>query len=104
MIARTWRGETEEARADEYLELLKRTGVEDYLATEGNRGVVVLRRVAEGRAEFLLISLWESTEAIRKFAGEEIEKAVYYPEDAEFLLAFAPHVTHFDVLLDRRVP
>jgi hypothetical protein len=47
-------------------------------------GVWVLRKLVNGRAEFL--SLWESFDAIRKFAGAEIDKAVYYPEDEKFLL------------------
>lgn len=99
MIARTWRGMTPEAKADEYLDYLKQTGVKDYQATEGNRGVMVLRRLHEGKAKFLLISLWDSVEDIRRFAGDEIDKAVYYPEDRDFLLAFEPHVEHYEVLL-----
>jgi heme-degrading monooxygenase HmoA len=76
-----------------------KTGLKDYRATEGNRGVYVLRRVGEGRAEFLLISLWESFDAIRRFAGPEIENAVYYPKDKEFLLELDPHVLHYEVVV-----
>ena len=53
----------------------------------------------DGRAEFLLISLWESFDAIRKFAGPQIEKAVYYPKDKEFLLELEPHVVHYEVVV-----
>ena len=45
MIARIWHGEVAPERADEYLDYLERTGVPDYRATEGNRGVYVLRRL-----------------------------------------------------------
>lgn len=90
MIARVWRGVTPEAKGDEYLEYLKATGLKDYRSTAGNRGVYVLRRGRRGRAEFLLISLWDSMEAIRAFAGPEVERAVYYPEDHEFLLKRSP--------------
>jgi len=69
MIARIWRGVTLNSNSDEYLEYVTRTGVRDCRATEGNRGVWVLWKVADGRAEFLFISLWESFDAIRKFAG-----------------------------------
>ncbi|MFQ5838928.1 MAG: antibiotic biosynthesis monooxygenase [Thermoplasmata archaeon] len=98
MIARVWRGTTLESKSDEYFDYLMKTGVKDYRSTEGNRGVYVLRRVSEGRAEFLLFSLWEDIDAIRGFAGPKVEKAVYYPEDEEFLLELEPKVAHYEVL------
>jgi heme-degrading monooxygenase HmoA len=99
MIARIWHGVTPAAKADAYYELLNRTGVPDYRQTEGNQGVYVLRRIEGDRAHFLTISLWESQDAIRKFAGEDLDKARYYPEDREFLLEFEPNVTHYEVLV-----
>lgn len=99
MIARTWHGVTPSAQADEYLDYLNRTGVPDYQATPGNRGVYVLRRLEGDRAHFLLISLWDSYDAIRRFAGEDFEKAVYYPEDTAYLLELEPTVTHYEVLV-----
>ena len=102
MIARIWRGHTSEEKAGEYLDLLKATGLKDYLATEGNRGVRVLQRAGGGRAEFLLISLWESYDAIRRFAGEDFERAVYYPEDKDYLLDFEPKVAHYEVAFDEQ--
>ena len=99
MIARAWHGVTPASKADAYLEFLKRTGLKDYCSTPGNYGAYVLRRIEGDRAHFLLISLWESYEAIRAFAGPEPEKAVYYDVDKEFLLEFEPQVTHYDVLV-----
>lgn len=97
MIARIWRGATPEVKGEAYLEFLKKTGIQGYLSTEGNRGVQVLLRKVDGRAEFVLISYWDSLDAIRRFAGEDYEKAVYYPEDQDFLLEFAPGVEHYEV-------
>lgn len=85
MIARVWRGIVAESRADEYFAYLKKTGLKEYRSTEGNQGVYVFRRLKDGRAEFLLKSLWESFDVIRRFAGKHYEKAKYYPEDKEFL-------------------
>ena len=101
MIARVWRGETSAAKADAYLEYLNTTGVKDYAAVEGNRGVQVLRRIEGERAEFLILSFWDSLDAVRAFAGDEYEHAVYYPEDAEYLLAFEPTVDHYEVLVGK---
>jgi heme-degrading monooxygenase HmoA len=99
MIARIWRGETPESKADQYFDFLKVTGIKDYRETKGNQGVLVLRRIREGRAEFFLLTLWESWDAIRQFAGDDVEKAFYYPEDPEYLLTMEPEVKHYEVLL-----
>ncbi len=101
MIARTWWGATRAEDADAYLAYLaylEATGLAAYRTTPGNRGAYALRRVADGRAEFLLVTLWESEEAIRAFAGQHIECAVFYPEDDRFLVERHAHVTHYDVV------
>ncbi len=98
MIARLWHGAVAAERAEAYGAYLEKTGIPGYRGTPGNRGVYVLRRTEGSVAHFLLVSLWESREAIRRFAGEELERARYYPEDAEFLLELEPTVTHYDVL------
>jgi len=98
MIARIWRGTVREADKDTYYEYLKKTGLREYAATPGNRGVYTLRRVANGQCEFLLLTLWESWDAIRTFAGPDYEQAVYYPEDDKFLLDRGPHVLHYELL------
>ena len=100
MIARTWRGATRADDAEAYLEYLHQTGLSQYRKTPGNRGVLGLRRVANDRAEFLLVSLWESEEAIRAFAGDDIEQAVFYPEDERFLVDRDNHVSHYEVVFD----
>ena len=98
MIARVWRGITRESDKDRYFDYLNQTGLPEYRSTKGNQGVWVLRRVYEGRAEFTLISLWDSYDSIKAFAGEAYERAVYYPEDTRFLLSLDPNVTHYEVL------
>jgi heme-degrading monooxygenase HmoA len=100
MIARTWRGATAARDADAYLDYLHQTGLAEYRKIDGNRGVLALRRIADGRAEFLLVSLWDSEESIRQFAGDEIEKAVFYPEDERFLVDRDNHVAHYEVAFD----
>lgn len=99
MIARTWHGMTEASKADEYRDYLDKTGVAEYRATPGNLGVYVLRRFDGNTAHFLLLTLWESEEAIKRFAGPNIGKARYYPEDERFLLELEPTVTHYEVLV-----
>lgn len=98
MIARTWHGMTDASKADEYLDYLNKTGVPEYRATPGNLGVYVLRRIEGNVAHFLLLTLWESEEAIKRFAGADMEVAKYYPEDEQFLLELEPTVTHYEVM------
>ena len=99
MIARIWDGDTEAERGEEYTEYLRRTGVAECTSTEGNRGVYVLRRAQGGRARFRFVSLWDSMDGIRRFAGSDPERARYYPEDERFLLALEPGVEHYEVAI-----
>jgi len=98
MIARIWRGVVRDDDRDKYYEYLQKTGLKEYNSIPGNRGVWTLRRIAEGKCEFTLISLWDSWEAIKAFAGPDYEKAVYYPEDEKYLLERGPRVMHYEVL------
>ena len=97
MIARVWRGHTRSEDADAYGAFLEERGFGDYRETPGNRCGLLFRRVGEGTAEFVLISFWEDFDAIRRFAGADPEKAVYYPEDEHFLLGKEPRVAHFEL-------
>jgi heme-degrading monooxygenase HmoA len=97
MIARIWRGLTAADRADAYVEYFNDTGLKDFSSTPGNRGVYVIRRTIGDRCEFQIISLWDSMDAIQKFAGADAERSRYYPEDEQFLLEMEPLVRHFEV-------
>jgi heme-degrading monooxygenase HmoA len=97
MIARIWRGITLAEKADDYIDYLHQTGLRDYATTPGNRGVSVLRRLQGEHSEIVLISLWDSMEAVRAFAGENPERSVYYPEDENYLLEMEPLVRHYEV-------
>lgn len=97
MIARIWHGATDASKADEYLAYLNETGLPDYRATPGNRGAYVLRRVENGTAHFQTVSFWDSIESIKKFAGEDYERARYYDRDKDFLLEFEPAVAHYEL-------
>lgn len=98
MIARTWHGVVPAEKADAYHQYLLKTGLPDYQQTPGNLGVYILRRTEGDRAHFLLLTLWESLDAIRAFAGPDVERAKYYSEDETFLLEREPTVTHYEVL------
>lgn len=97
MIARIWRGITLKEKADDYLAYLHETGLRDYAKTAGNRSVTILRRDQGEHCEIMLISMWESMDAVRAFAGENPDRSVYYPEDDQYLLQMEPLVRHYEV-------
>jgi heme-degrading monooxygenase HmoA len=103
-IARIWRGVVREEDANDYRDSL-RADVLDVRSTEGNAGVLVLERRRDGRSEFLFVSLWDSIESIARFAGADVDRAVYFRDDARVLIDPTDRVEHYDIVeseLDRR--
>jgi heme-degrading monooxygenase HmoA len=86
MIARTWKGAVRRADGDEYAEYMRKTGIPGYTQTPGNLATLMLRREVGDRCEFLMFTLWDSIESVKAFAGEDPEKAIFYPEDDAFLI------------------
>ena len=97
MIARIWKGAVRLADAGAYAAYIRETGFAEYAQAAGNRGAWMLRRDEGERSEFITFSLWESADAIRAFAGEDIELAVLYPEDKRYLIDGESTVTHYEV-------
>jgi heme-degrading monooxygenase HmoA len=97
MIARIWRGAVRPEDADEYAVYVRDTGIEHYRATPGNAGAWILRRRVGDVTQIVTFSLWDDMDAVRAFAGEDPERAVYYPEDDRFLVERSNTVEHYDV-------
>ena len=97
-IVRIWRGSVRREHADFYAGYIRDTGFADYAATPGNLGAWMLRRDDGELTEFMTYSLWESVEAVRAFAGDDIEAAVYYPEDERYLVKGSDSITHYQVV------
>jgi heme-degrading monooxygenase HmoA len=82
-----------------YVEYIERTGMAEYRQTPGNLGAYMLTRdLGDGRTEVITLSFWESREMIRGFAGDDIEQAVFYPEDDRYLVDRDTTVTHHEVV------
>lgn len=97
MIARMWHGMVPLAKSDEYLRLMRTVAIPDYKATPGNLGAYAMRRIVGEVAHFEMLTLWDSLEAITRFAGPEAETAKYYEFDKDFLLEFEPKARHFEI-------
>lgn len=98
MIARMWHGRVPAAKAAAYRQFLNGRAIPDYRSVPGNLSVHVLERREGEVTHFITLTFWDSLESIRAFAGEDLEKAKYYPEDADFLLEFEPRVIHYEVV------
>ncbi len=100
MIARIWHGCTKIEDYETYTEFMKERAIPDYRSTPGFIKLTFLRTIKDGAGHFTLITFWESLDVIKNFAGEDFEKAKYYPEDSDFLLEFEETVTHYEVFAE----
>ena len=97
MITRIWRGWTRPEDTDAYAEYILNTGIAEYKATPGNRGAYLISRPDGERTEFVTVSFWDDNDSIVAFAGEDIDRAVFYPEDDRYLVGRETTVKHFRV-------
>ena len=95
VIVRIWEGKVPKEKADAYEKFLIERAVPDYKSVEGNLGVHILRRDEGEVARFKIITFWKDLDSIKAFAGEDYERAKYYPEDKDFLLEFPEKVEHY---------
>jgi heme-degrading monooxygenase HmoA len=97
VIARVWRGAVRAVDGDEYAAYMRGTGVAAYRSTPGNRGAWMLRREVGDKTEFVMFTLWDSLDAVRAFAGDDYERAVFYPEDDRYLVERDLRSSHYEV-------
>ena len=96
-IARIWRGATRAEDSRDYRDSLH-ADLQEVRSAEGNLGVFIIERPVEDRVEFQFVSLWESMDAVAGFAGEDVDRAVYFRDDERVLLELAPRVEHYEVI------
>ena len=97
MIARIWHGVVPLEKAEEYLEKMHSVALPGYERTLGNRGAYCLYRVDGNVAHFQMLTFWDDVDAIKRFAGEDYQRARYYDFDDDFLVEKEPFVLHFEV-------
>ena len=95
-ITRIWHGTTKAEHADEYLKYVEETGRKEYRMVKGNLSAKLLRRIEGSVCHFLTVTEWDSYDSIKKFSGEDYQRAKYYPGDKKFLLSFEELVVHYE--------
>lgn len=98
MILRMWKAKSTTAKSGGYIRHAKQKVFPKLHAIEGNLGACLLAREVEGGVELVVLTLWDSMEAVDRFAGPEPEKAVIEPEARTALTSFDEYVTHYDVV------
>jgi heme-degrading monooxygenase HmoA len=102
MISRIWHGYTTRENADAYESLLQKeifVGIAKR-NIEGYRGIQLLRRELTAETEFITIMWFDSVESVKKFAGEDYEKAVVPGTAQKVLLHFDERSAHYIVKTD----
>jgi uncharacterized protein len=98
LILRMWKARSTFENSGEYVQHATKKVFPTLRAIEGHRGAYLLRRAVDGATEFVVLTVWESMEAVRKFAGMEPEKGVVEPEARAALTSFDDFVTHFEIV------
>jgi heme-degrading monooxygenase HmoA len=101
MIARTWSGSARPEHADAYVAHLREHTFPQLASIPGHRGASVLRRERPAIVEFIVITLWESLDAIAAFAGPDAELAVVPAAAQALLFSYDSRAAHWDVALEQ---
>ena len=97
MIARHWSGVAKPGEADNYVDHLKNDTFPKLMRIKGfNSASILTRRVDQG-TEFLIVTVWESMESIRQFAGETADVAVVPPVVHAMMVEYDRTVRHYEV-------
>jgi heme-degrading monooxygenase HmoA len=104
MIARLWTAQTTPAQAPAYAEHLRTQVLPAVRRLDGYGGAMLLERPVGGAIEFVVLTFWRSVDAIRGFAGTDVEGAVVAEEAAVLLTQFDRRVRHYEVAVKDDVP
>ena len=103
MIVRSWSARARPAQAPAYAEHLRSRVLPALQALEGYEGALLLQRPDGDEVELVVLTLWRSLDAIRAFAGDDLEAAVVADEAAAVLERFEERVRHYEVVARDRV-
>ena len=99
MISRLWHGWTTRDNADAYEELLRSEILPGIHRVAGFKGGLLLRRDGKDEVEFVTLTMFDSMEAVKEFAGEDHEVAVILPEAGKLLARFDARSAHYETVL-----
>ena len=98
MIGRIWRGWTTRENGKAYEEIFRANILPEINGVEGCGGAYLLRTNVNDEVEFVALTLFESIEAVKAFAGENYELGVISPAAREVLKHFEERATHYEIV------
>lgn len=104
MIERVWSAKATRDGAAAYAAYFQRVVLPELAALAGYRGARLLQREIEGTMEIVVVTDWESLDAIRGFAGDDVDQAVVHDEAAAMVTDYERTVRHFEIVLQDRRP
>ena len=100
MIARVWTAKTTAAQVSVYANHLRHNVLATLREVDGYAGAKLLEHEACDGVEFVVITFWQSLDAIRRFARPELEQAVVSEEIIPLLVEYDQRVRHYEVVVD----
>lgn len=100
-IMRVWHGEVSIEKSDVYEKFMVERAAPDYASVDGLLNLYFQRRDESTKTHFLLVTIWDSMDSIKKFAGAEPELAKYYPEDDGYLLSKERQVSMYEIFYQK---
>ena len=97
MVERHWKGIAKKEKAQEYIDHLKNETFRKLKEIHGFVSASVLTRDLPDGVEFLIVTKWETTDAIKQFAGEKIDIAVVPKPVQHMMLRYDDYVSHYEV-------
>ncbi len=97
-ISRHWRGVAKPEEADNYIRHLQSDTFPKLSRIEGFIKASILRKPVGEGTEFLIVTTWQSTKAIRKFAGESATTAVVPPLVQAMMVEYDREATHYEIV------
>lgn len=101
MIARVWKGYATPENAPRYLEHIQHSVFPELEQINGFRGANVLQKTQDGEVEIIVMTLWESMDAIHQFAGADASVAVVAPNAQAVLSHYEATVSHYEIALTK---
>ncbi len=99
MIARFWSAQAKPEHAPAYAEHLSTQVLPVLRHLPGYAGAMLLQRDLADEVEIVVITWWQSRDAIQAFAGDRQDRAVVASEAAVLLTRADEYVRHYDLIL-----